>query len=361
MSLESLEEEIVRLEAAGKKLHQVEYETGTDMPPPGLAAAFHDTLDGHAVGYSWAIARAGELQASGGFGYAIAPWEASLPTVNMGYGSRLHLASASKPFTAVAVLNALESHLGYDLDTPFLDVIGHLFTNEASGLDQVTIRDLLQHKSGMQPDQHCGNADDTDMLAILQTAVSRPMVRARGGATAHYSNQNYCLLRLVVEEIANTDYVTYVQQQVLAPMGITGPSCTPNMHPTSQMPNYALDQTSGAGWFNLTDYAGYCGAYGWHAGADDVASLFAGLRSNTVLNQTSRNAMFSELLGVWEYPTNGGTARGHNGGWTSGGQGLSTIVMQLPDGIDAALLINTDGLSADWTLVDGYNRMRTYQ
>jgi CubicO group peptidase (beta-lactamase class C family) len=357
----ALETRIAALASEGKRPVEISYEDGSDMPPPGMAAAFHDVIDGHAVGYSFAVAQGGQISSAGGFGYARAPWEASGGSLSMTGTKRSHLASISKPITATALMNLLEVNPAYNLDTPFMNILGVEFGSPAAGMSQVTLRNLLQHKSGMKEWGYCG----PDLHTSLQQLISTPMT-GTAGVTSQYSNGNYCLLRRVVEKLSGTDYVTYVRDNVFAPMGITDMSCTPDA--VNPMLYYKLDTTSDPGFLWTDDYAGHCGAYGWYGSSTDLAKFLLGLRANTVLSAATFNTMTSQNLGLWAAGTVSGTGYHHNGAWITGdGRGFNGAIIHLPDATDAVVLINTNGYIGNGdqfqtvgTLVDGFNRMQAY-
>ena len=71
-------------------------------------------------------------------------------SVAMTGSKRSHLASVSKPITAVALMNLLESSPSVTLDTPFMDILDSELGNAAPGVGNVTLRNLLQHRSGMK-------------------------------------------------------------------------------------------------------------------------------------------------------------------------------------------------------------------
>jgi CubicO group peptidase (beta-lactamase class C family) len=349
---------IATLAAEGKQPIAIEYESGLEMPPPGMAAAFHDVIDGHAVGYSFAVAEAGTVTSQGGFGYARAPWEASDPSVSMTGTRRSHLASVSKPITSIALHNLLESQSTVGLDTRFLDIIGGQFSSVGAGVQNVTLRNLLQHRSGMTGWGYCGpDAGHASFLASMKDLVSKPLANSIG--TYMYSNGNFCLLRMVIETLSGTGYVTYVTNSVLAPMGISGMTCKPDA--TRPTLYYKKDQASGAGYLWADDYSSHCAAYGWYASANDLAKLLIGVRNNTVLTASTTSTMLTQRLGWFDAATTAGTAYHHNGAWITGdGRGYNGAIIRLPGGTEAVVLINTDGFNTVGTLVDGFNRMQQY-
>jgi len=353
-----LNDTIAALAAENKQPIAIEYETGSDMPPPGMAAAFHDVVDGHAVGYSFAVAVSGQVVGQGGFGYARAPWESTDPSVAMTGTRRSHLASVSKPITSVALQNVLEAHPAYTLDSKVIDIIGSQFPSVGAGVQNVTLRNLLQQRSGTTGWGYCGpDATHADFMASMKDLVSKPLATSIG--TYNYSNGNFCLLRMVIEELSGTDYVTYVRSNVFAPMGITDMTCAPDA--TKPTLYYKKDQTSGAGYLWTDDYSSHCGAYGWYGSANDLAKLLLGIRKNTVLTAGTTNTMLTELLGWYNASVTGGTAYHHNGGWVTGdGRGYNGAIIRLPSGTEAVVLIDTDGFDTVGTLIDGFNRMQTY-
>ncbi len=349
---------IATLAAEGKQPIAIEYESGADMPPPGLAAAFHDVIDGHAVGYSFAVAEAGKVTSQGGFGHARAPWEATDPSVAMTGTRRSHLASVSKPITSIALHNLLEGQSTHDLDTPFLDIIGGQFASVGAGVGNVTLRNLLQHRSGMAGWGYCGpDASHASFLASMKDLVGKPLANSIG--TYMYSNGNFCLLRMVIEALSGTSYVTYVTNSILAPMGISGMTCKPDA--TRPTLYYKKDQASGAGFLWSDDYSSHCSAYGWYASANDLAKLLIGVRNNTVLTAGTTTTMLTQELGWFDAATTAGTAYHHNGAWITGdGRGYNGAIIRLPGGTEAVVLINSHGFNTVGTLIDGFNRMQAY-
>ncbi|MGF1640795.1 MAG: serine hydrolase domain-containing protein [Rhodospirillales bacterium] len=321
------------------------------------------------VGYAYAIAQNGQLADTGAGGFAVAPWEDD-PSVVMTEATRMTIASVSKPITAVAVMKMLEQFPALGLDDPFYPLIagkfgGPFFFGDGTiadipgpGVDQVTIRHLLTHRSGLKPGLGCGFAKLGTLLAI--GVVGTP------GSTYDYENSNFCLLREVVEQVTGIDYVDYVEANILQPMGIAAMSCEED----DVEPARYYNTIQGPGT-TFGDYVGTCSAYGWYASAIDLARFLANVRFNTVLTQASQDAMLGDCpnpgdtgdycLGWMRRDTTIGLHHLHNGDWftgdpcaPSGGdiggivvvpsecrKGFNGTIMQLPLGIDASLLVNT--------------------
>ncbi|WP_224247267.1 serine hydrolase [Hyalangium gracile] len=316
--------------------------------PPPWASEFDKVMDGKAMGYSYAIVEAGQMTTSGGVGYARAPYESSAPGVAMTASTRVHQASVSKPITATAMMYLVQNN-GISLDAPFYPYVSSRWPGAAAGVNQVTLRQLLTHRSGMAGWGYCGDDFNASMAQLLATPlVSTP------GSTQAYSNGNFCLLRAVIEAISGMDYVTFVRTNILQPMGITAMSCMPDaVNPTLY---YAYGAQS-PGYLWTTDYTSQCGAYGWYASANDLAKFLIGIQNNTVLSASTAQLMRSQQLGWWGAGTLGGAASHHNGAWLTGdGRGSNTGIVLLPNGVAAVLLSNTHGFDIIGSVIEAYNK-----
>ncbi len=352
-----LTSKIQSLGAAGKQLVRLEIDAGQDQPPPAFAAAFADVLDNQAIGYSFAVVEDGVVTSAGGAGYARAPWESSYDGVAMTGQKRVQLASVSKSITAVTLIH-LFAEKGLSLDTPFFPYVASVLPAPASGVGGITVRQLLNHKTGLVEWGYCG----PDLYASLGDLVKQPLA-GTPGVTQKYSNGNFCLARAVVEQVSGQSYVDYVKAEVLAPLGITAMSCKPDT--TAPALYYKRGDFSGAGYLWSDDYTGHCAAYGWYASAEDLGKFLKGVRYNLVLTEAQKLDAFATQLGFWSSNTDSGKAYQHNGAWITGdGRGANTAIVQLPKGKDAVLLINTNGYLNDQdyfktvgTLVTGFNNL----
>lgn len=336
----------------------------TSIPPPTAAMgacieqAFAQEPE---VGFSYALARDAVLVTSGAGGFARAPWEDEAPSAAMTADTRMTVASVSKPVTAVAIMRLLEEH-PITLDDPFYPLVSAKFNGlfisgdltiyniPGPGVAAVKIRHLLTHTSGLKPGLGCGKLPQ--LLGI--GAVHPP------GTVYDYENSNYCLLREVIEQVSGLDYIEFVQQKVLQPMGILTMSCE-------------RDQTNPALYYNTIgdpgflwgNYVSSCSAYGWYASARNLAQFLIGVRSHTAISAASTDQMFGECFdkpGSGEYclgwtKANGavGTYLSHSGDWIKNGcynqsteenecpKGFNGTITRFPLGIDGALFVNTRG------------------
>ncbi|HZI16753.1 MAG TPA: serine hydrolase domain-containing protein [Myxococcus sp.] len=310
---------------------------------PSWRRELDKALEG-AMGYSYAIVEGGAVTASGGVGYARSPSESTLPGQLMSSVTRVHLASVSKSITAVALMELTERYPDVDLDDPFYPLVQAKYPTAGSGVANVTLRQLLTHRSGMPVKGYCGDNFHAEMSSL----VASNLVTTPGGA-AQYSNGNYCLVRSVIESVSGMAYVDFVKTYVLAPMGITGMSCQPSTT------LYYAKNSSSAGYFWNNDYTSQCGAYGWYGSANDLAKFLVGVRNHTVLSSSTTSIMNDGRIGWWGNDTSGGVALHHNGAWVTGdGRGCNTGIMRLPNGVEAVVLSNTHGFNTIGMMLTGY-------
>lgn len=131
------------------------------------------------------------------------------------------IASITKSFTAILVLSQVESEL-IDLDATVRD---YLPAFDAGYADQVTVRQLLQNRSGIphyvdipgwfNPDVVGGFTAETFLEAIAELEL-----RFEPGEDYYYSNSNYYLLGLILEAATGKPYEAVLQEEILEPLGL---------------------------------------------------------------------------------------------------------------------------------------------
>ncbi len=131
-----------------------------------------------------------------------------------------HVASTSKTFTSTAILqlvakgklNVDDSVIWYLPEFPYKDV---------------TIRNLLNHSAGLQnyanflPRYKWNRkvtASNRDVLAVM--AKHKPAQEFKTGTRFRYSNTNFTMLALVVEQLSGLTFPEYVQQYIFDVAGM---------------------------------------------------------------------------------------------------------------------------------------------
>ncbi|URX61279.1 beta-lactamase family protein [Luteibacter anthropi] len=131
------------------------------------------------------------------------------------------IGSITKQFTAAAVIQLQEAgklHLDDKLA---------LYLPHAPHADEVTLRQLLTHTSGLH-DYFSGPEKEVDDLVTRPIDYDHLIARVAGkpldfppGTRWSYSNTGYALLGKVIETVSGESYRAYLQHHMLDPLGMT--------------------------------------------------------------------------------------------------------------------------------------------
>lgn len=322
------------------------------------------------VGFAYAVATNGAITYSGGFGYARATWEVYWPGVFMTATTPMNLASVSKVITALALASLIEDNLETMLDEPFYQYVPAIST-WGENVQSITLLDLLSMKSGMPPP-----TEDIDAVywESMQAWCGEDADASAIGQTYDSNNNNYAILQAVIEYLyqqstgTTLDYVGIVQQNVLAPTGVTGIVATaPSPATLSYNSQNLTDHKAGYQWPN---FVAMMAAGGWIGSALDLTTFMAGVLANQVVNATTLQTLMSDKLGFFVSGTQNGIAYyGMNGMLKTGGDepaGLNTAVIyfsppeSLLPPIIVSLVINTTGESGGGELGQPATILKAY-
>ena len=140
-----------------------------------------------------------------------------------GYGSATAdtpfvIASVSKSFTALAILQLVENGL-IALDSPVTDYINWFTTAEPA--TSITVEQLLTQTSGLSTLDGMRDAFSPEVpLEQRVDSIARFNLVSEPGAEFHYSNLNYATLGLIVETVTGLSYGAYVQTEIFDPLGM---------------------------------------------------------------------------------------------------------------------------------------------
>ena len=137
-------------------------------------------------------------------------------------GDRFRVASISKVMTSITVLRLVQAGR-LDLDGPVGERLARrVGAVPSSGVAEITPRHLLTHRSGLaQYEDLMFRREVESCDEAAATGLRRPLERVPG-TTLRYSNLNFCLLGLLIEEITDRPYVDVVRDELLAPLGLDG-------------------------------------------------------------------------------------------------------------------------------------------
>lgn len=320
-----------------------------------------------------AVTRGGHLMLARGYGWSDDPADIAQPT------SLFRIASLSKSLTAVGILRlAQDGALALDqLMVEILDLQPPRDQTADPQLSQVTIRHLLQHLGGwdwnvsfdpMFEDRQIARALRVDLPLSQQDIITymtgQPLDFAPGTRYA-YSNYGYLLLGRVIEQVTGQPYDVYMQQQVFAPLGMSGlrlGSSRPDQRAPGEVSYYTrfrrrvrsvYDESERTSWpyggWNLENMDSHGG---WLASVLDMARFVASFDDpahHPVLSQPAITQLFSapaigSHVDGWYYAC-GWLVQAINGGgitaWHDGSlDGTFTLMVRRWDGINWVVLFN---------------------
>jgi CubicO group peptidase (beta-lactamase class C family) len=302
-------------------------------------AIVHRECDGKLPsGYAFAVMHEGKVVAEGAEGWARAPWEKEHPSVRWTLDKPMGVASVSKTITAVAVLKLWEEQdRKFSLDGPFWPHVKDICPKASPEAKKVSIRQLLQHKSGFK------KIDDRKSIAEIQELLALPLAH-KPGTHYEYDNNNFYLARLVLEQTGKVQYTPYVKQHVLAPMGIS--RMEPHFEKHQPTCGYGKLGSKRPGYPFEWDCTEFVGAGGWYGSIKDLSRFLIGLRNHKVLSPATTRMMYNDMLG-WDISDPGWEK---NGGWfgdEGSGPGaragaFRSSIYHFPDDVDAVMFINSD-------------------
>jgi CubicO group peptidase (beta-lactamase class C family) len=308
------------------------------------AALFADWNRPDGPGCSVAVTRAGATVFEQGYG-----------TANLEHGvpirpsSVFHVASVTKPFTAMSILLlARDGRL-----SPDDDVRRHL--PEWAGPPGVTIRHLLSHTGGMRdaflliemaaPRDGPLHQRLVDLLTAQRELVEPP------GRRFFYDNGAYVLLAEIVRRVSGQPLRAFVEERIFRPLGMR----QSHLHDDAGeiVPGLATGYTRSAdGRLRVAPVPGVVGNAGLYTTAADLgrwlrnfsapvvgdAALFTAMATVPALPAGETTAYG---LGLWVERPGGRRTLSHGGG----DPGASAYVVRYPEqDLGVAVLCNIDGV-----------------
>ncbi len=261
--------------------------------------------------------------------------------------ARFRLASVSKVLLATLVMQLVEEGT-LRLDTPIADQWGGRFPVGNRRARSITVRQLLQHTSGLDRMWNTFFKDPaTDWRGSAGLALASRLY-AEPGTRYRYSNANFVVLGALVERVTGGRLATLINERVLAPLGIA---------PSSMIRTKVTDATGPA--YVVTPGRTYLEALGpagsWTLSPSEVALLLEALNPNapsSLLSRPSRLVMQPPCVGNPRPP--GQTDKERYGlgllsiddlwGHTGTIEGARAAAFVLPNGYVIALLAATEAV-----------------
>lgn len=132
--------------------------------------------------------------------------------------TNFRLASLTKQFTAMSIMILQErGKLDYSMN------LCQIFPDFPAYGRQVTVRNLLQHTSGLIdyedliPDSATIQVRDCDVLRMMIAQDSACFVP---GSTFRYSNSGYAVLAMIVEKVSGRSFASFLKENIFLPLGM---------------------------------------------------------------------------------------------------------------------------------------------
>jgi CubicO group peptidase (beta-lactamase class C family) len=306
-----------------------------------LASSIDTQLKGNVVGYV-ALIGTSKAVSSG-----LARTAADPPKLAMGPNVMVNVASVGKMFTTIAVLKSLaRHHLSIDSRiSPFLppDWV------KGPGVDTITFRELLTHRAGFRLDS--GRVFETDDAAREQI---RQGVQQVDKHVADYNNIDFTIFRDMLPFMegapepgpaaraaaATRFFITYVQRQVLDPVGVKDATCAPVPNAMIMYPPPGAGTARGR---SAPVGPSACSAGGWLMTPASMRRVLDGLISgDSLLSSSQRQQMDDNCLG-WDCSVTGQAGyRGKDGGIVDGSAGLQIFFGILAGTIPVVVATNSN-------------------
>ncbi|MFJ2952355.1 serine hydrolase domain-containing protein [Streptomyces sp. NPDC087226] len=223
--------------------------------------------------------------------------------------ARFRAGSTTKVVTAAAVLR-LAARGDVDLDASIERYLPGLLGPEFE--QPVTVRNLLNHTSGIQPgvswgstfeEQYAHRYDTLSPRRVVESAVARgPAFDA--GDQQQYLNINYTILGLLIEKVTGRPYASEADRLVLRPAGMRD-TYFPGTDPRVRGPHHhgyqRVDRPDGT--TRLVDVTEWNVADRWAAGdmistTADLERLITALFSGEIVPEPQLREMFTVPAGI---------------------------------------------------------------
>lgn len=166
---------------------------------------------GNVPGASVLVIHNGSVVINRGYGLAdLEERRAAVPDTNY------RLASVTKQFTAACIL-LLRQDGKLQLDDP----VSKWFPALPAATQAITVRHLLSHMSGLIdyedviPAGMTQQLHDADVLKILE---GQDRTYFAPGTSYRYSNSDYALLALIVEQTSGQSFATFLRERIFQPL-----------------------------------------------------------------------------------------------------------------------------------------------
>ena len=320
-----------------------------------------DSFTRELPGLSLAVYTEAEGWWAGASGYAKTETKSPMTICNLHY-----LQSVSKTYMAVAILQ-LHEQKKILLDVPITRYLAKKYTDCIKNADQITVRMLLNHTSGIaEYISHPGYTREVllnpkkvvvveDMLQLLKNEDEQ----FAPGSKYRYTNTNYLLLAMIGDAITG-NHAKHFEDKIFKPLGMVNSYYQPGRQKIDYagMPDSYWDILNIGRPANITpmqqaNVAALKGDDGVISTPIDAVKFLKGLMEGKLLKDSSMEAMQQWVkndagkpaygLGLIHFDIDGVVAYGHGGG----GLGAGCVLAYIPSKKTYLFLATNTGVVID--------------
>ena len=219
--------------------------------------------------------------------YGLADLDSKLPVTT---NTVFRIGSLSKQFVATAIMMLVEEgKLGLD------DPVSKYLDGTPSRWKRITIRHLLTHTSGI-PDFNNENIRVDDGPGDFDQRVLNTLARRRlhfaPGEEYRYSNSNYHLLGMIIQEITGKPYGDFMRERIFEPLGMTRTTISPE---NGIYPGLASGYTWNNAFHRVAAPIGITAGGSILSSISDMAKWDAALYTDTLLKKSSLQQMWAPV------------------------------------------------------------------
>jgi D-alanyl-D-alanine carboxypeptidase len=259
------------------------------------------------------------------------------------------IASMTKSFTAVLALQLIENGQ-LSLDDSISD---HLPNYTAPYRDKVTIRDLLQNRSGIPHYIDSPGWFEVEYKAALTqadfiNAIANLPLKFEPGTDKLYSNANYFLLGLIIEAAYGQPYEQVLKDQILSPLEM---SATGQIYDDAPAPtlvqNYLREDDGSLNPIPVTNPKLFKATASMYSTTGDLHKWSNALFTDQLLRPESKDLLFSSdaamvwTVGAFPMPDESLVqVRTYNGELI----GYNSMITQMPLQESVIIILNNNGV-----------------
>jgi len=216
--------------------------------------------------------------------------------------AKFRIASITKLFTAVIVMQLVDEeklNLESTIDD-FLDYEGIAFA------DQITVKDLLQHTSGLRKESSLSYLKAYTSDQLIEKYATRKA--AKPGQKHYYNNLDYILLGRIIEVSTGKSFEENLESRILQPLKMKNTGLITDQElPEGVVPDFKVKAGQRKESLNI-HIENFWAAGSMFSTTSDLLSFVEALKTGKLISQENMKSMFTSspslgyaALGCWTF------------------------------------------------------------